>query len=108
MIKIQKTRIIGTRVIRFSAWERSPVQRLLELPYSTITTFDGEWFGQIGTERLPPEIDRLPSRSDARMEAYDGWRSELERHAHELIIAEYPEAVHGRIDGNEIEIILPE
>jgi len=55
-IKVRGTRIIGTDVTVYEAYEPSSVTG----PHSTITTIDGEWYGKIATRRLPDDINAIP------------------------------------------------
>ena len=62
-MKIHKIRIIGTSTVVYSAWEPSSVMG----PHSTITTFDGSWFGRVGTRTF---------REDEFQQAYGAILSE--------------------------------
>ena len=102
---VRRTRIIGTRLDIYSAWEPST-------PFgghSTITseeTPEGvKWFGRVGTERLPKELDALPARSEARFTAVREWQRNRYRRAYELIVAAFPEAAAGREAMGEIEVV---
>jgi len=53
--------------------------------HSTITTFDGVWYGQIGTRRLPADLDALPAYSDERSQAVRAWMAEEDAEARNLL-----------------------
>jgi hypothetical protein len=48
----------GTEVL--TVWEFDGMPMSLYVGHSTITTFNRQWFGQVGTRRLPKWIDDIP------------------------------------------------
>ncbi len=89
---IQKSPIIGTGIVEYSAWEPSA----LVGRHSSITSIAGEWYGRIGTRWPPPELERLPAWSDERMKAVGRWHEEQYQEAYDLIIRAFPQAAKGR------------
>ena len=98
-IAVTRTNIIGTRFQVHDAWVQDDGGR----SFGTITTIDGRWFGRIGTERLPREIDALPVYSEERAVAYRRWRDNTYAGAYALIRCAFPEAAEGTEDMGRIE-----
>jgi hypothetical protein len=98
-MKIQQTRIIGTNVVVYSAWE--PMAG-----HSTMTTIDGAWWGRIGCRPLPAELDALPARSDERFLAVTEWHEAQYQEAYSAILAQAPEARGGYLKMGEITITV--
>lgn len=97
-IKIQATKIIGTRVTVYTAWE-------LDDGHSTITHIDGVRYGRVGTARIPAAIDKLKPGSEERSVAVRGWYDAQYRRAYDLIVAEHPALANERRDMGEIEVV---
>lgn len=87
-VVVRATRTIGTMVVVFSAWEPSAMMG----KHSTITTFDGEWYGQIGSRPLPTYIELLKGGSPERSEALRQFRQAQQIEAFGAIRAAFPEA----------------
>ena len=62
-----------------------------------------DWFGSIGSQDLPPEIEALP-RGEGRVAACKAWRESEAHRAHEAILSAFPEAAHGEKRGADIEV----
>lgn len=86
----------------YSAWR--PMVGFLPGNFSTFTSFDGRegWYGQMGTERLPEDIEALRGGSPERIAAVRAFSAQRDSVARDAIIAAFPEAMHGRPDGHEI------
>lgn len=96
-ITVQKTRIIGTRLDVYSAWE----------PYaghSTLTHVDGVRYGRIGTAPLPAALEALPAMSDERSRAVRAWHADEYRRAYVAIESAHPETRGASRDMGEIEV----
>lgn len=89
-VVVRATRIIGTKLVVFSAWEPSAMMG----KHRTITTFDGdsEWYGQIGSRPLPADIEVLKGGSPERSEALRQFRQAQQIEAFGAIRAAFPEA----------------
>lgn len=99
---IQRTRIIGTKIVAFTAWEVDHGD------HSTITHVGGVRYGRVGTTRIPAELDALRPGSDERYERVHAFIAADRERAYEAILAACPEARDGRRDGmGEIEVIVP-
>lgn len=100
-VKIVLDQIIGTNVITYSAW----VPSALMGRHSTIRSFDQQYWGRVGTERLPPTIEALPPGSDERIAVVRAWHHILYAAAYKAIVDQYPEIPkNGRRDMGEIII----
>lgn len=98
-IKIQVTKIIGTKITAYSAWEP-------EAGHSTITHIDGVRYGRVGTSKLPTELAALKPGSDERYERVHTFFNADKERAYAAILAQHPEAATGQRDGmGEIEVI---
>lgn len=91
--KVRDISICGGLFRSFTAWER---QNGGILGHSTITTIDGQWYGRIGTRRLPDHLEALPPMTDERYNAVREWQQEQYDEAYILILSEHPwlEKVH--------------
>jgi hypothetical protein len=92
----EKFNIIGTAVEVAKVWEPRE-------GHSTITSFDGAWYGQIGTERLPAELETLPC-GDERYAAVKNWQAAKYARAYALILQAFPEMEGGRYDMGDITV----
>jgi hypothetical protein len=107
MVTIKSTKIIGTTITVYSAYE--PAAHGLPgagWDHSTLTSEDGSdgFLGRIGTRRLPAELEALPAYSDERLAAVGAWQEAQYREAYALILAAHPEAIDGRRSMGEIEV----
>jgi hypothetical protein len=64
--------------------------------HSTITStcvddVEGGWWGRLGTDRLPADLDALPAMSDERIAAVVAWHDALYATAYALIRRAFPE-----------------
>lgn len=100
-MKIKKTKIIGTNITVFSAWEDCPS---IFYGHSTITHEDGQWWGRIGTAMLPDALEKLPAFSNERIDKVSNWHEEEYQRAYSLILESFPEAQGGKKFMGEIEI----
>jgi hypothetical protein len=93
-IMVRKTKMLGSgnRHI-FSAYEPSN----LFGPHSAVTTEGGVWFGQIGTRRIGPEIEKLKGGSPEHIAACNAQRKLQAEEARAAILAAFPEAASGRL-----------
>lgn len=101
---IQRTPIIGTTCVIFSVWEKGQITGT----HSTITTINGEWYGRVGTERLPADLDALPAYSNERAAAVRAWQLRRYERAYDIIAhSEYGhEAMNGRYSMGQVEIYV--
>jgi len=100
MTKIQRTMGALNGTTRYVAWESStPTGK-----HSTITTIDGEWYGRIGTDPDPEMFEHLTAGSDERIAAVRRAYEHRYQAAYCAIVAEYPEAVMGKMSMGEIEV----
>lgn len=90
--------IIGTKTRVFAAFVPSSYSG----NHSTLMTIGGQCCGQVGSERLPAELDAL--KGEERFQRVRAWRGERQRIAHEAIVAAFPEARLGRPTMAEIEV----
>lgn len=102
---VKRTRIIGCNWLAYDVCEHSG-ESCFSTKHSSICTpsghhcshlytgtFDG-WWGQIGTDKLPKEIDQLP-RGEERINTYQKFSDERNQKAYTLIKKIFPEAVLG-------------
>ena len=85
--KVQRHRILGTRIMVYAAWERSSVMG----KHSTITTIDGEWYGRVGTRHLPAWMNALPAMSDERSRIVGEYHDAQYGEAYDIIRRAFPE-----------------
>lgn len=101
-IKVRATRILGTSAVVLSAW----VPGKLCGEHHTVTTFGDDWYGRVGTERLPAELDAL--RGEERSRAVRAWQERKYLAAYKLIGEAFPELdariAAGRWAMGEVEI----
>lgn len=90
-IKVQRTEIIGGGVT-YSAWAPSS----LTGNHGTISTIDGAWYGRLGTERLPADLEALPAMTEQRSTAVRAWQNTRYEAAYEAILEAFPGAFGGR------------
>lgn len=71
----------GDRPCEFTVWEPSlmgaPSRPAATYDHSSVTTFDGRWYGRIGSRRLPADVEALPGFGrpghEKRREAVRRW-----------------------------------
>lgn len=84
-----------------------PIRRMSESPYSTITSAEGGGFiGQLGSERLTPQLEALPVMSQERWDQVHAFIARNHEQAYQTIIDAYPEAASGRQTGGRISVVL--
>lgn len=91
--------IIGTTTVVYQAWEPSTMMGR----HSTVTFFDGECYGRIGTDPDGSKFDHLPvgeERFAAVAAAYD----ERYQLAYAAILEAFPEAADGEPADGEITV----
>lgn len=94
-VLVRRARIIGTDRLYYSAWVPSVLMAPPgQMGHSSINGFGGHigWWGEIGTERVPPELDALPAFSRDRSDRIGQWSRQNYARAHELICRAFPEA----------------
>ena len=79
---IQKTRIIGTHTVVYSAWERDVGRN-----HSTITFIDGVQYGRMGTTRLESSF---AAGTDERIADVRAQREALYQAAYAAILGQFP------------------
>ena len=109
-ICIERTRIIGTDTVVFSAWE--PSRGTISpnaFSHSSISTLGGDSFwGQIGSRHLPIQLSTLPATSPERSAAVRAYHAGEYQRAYALIRAEYPDIpADSREDMGEIIATIP-
>lgn len=90
--------IIGTTTRVFAAFVPSSYHG----DHRSLMTINDQCFGQVGSERIPAEINALSG--EERVQRVRAWRAERQRAAHEAIVAAFPEARLGRPTMAEIEV----
>ena len=104
MFKVQRTRILGTDTVVYRAWE--PTQ-FIGGKHHTITTFDGVWFGLIGSDPDPSVYNHLPVGPERTAKVGEAYQARYQL-AHQLIRNAFPEAAAlGNTDNGEIEVRDP-
>ena len=98
MAIIQAQNISGNGVTVYSAWEPGEVMNT----HSTITCIDGKWYGKVGTEVLPDEINRMPV-DQPRFDAVAKWHTAKWEKAYSLIVAKYPDLADAQKAYGEIK-----
>lgn len=102
---VQKVRIISTNCHVYSVYE--PEVRTEKHPYGihqTVTSFGGKPYGQIGSRRIPAEIDEIPGKTDERSQAVRAWYAAQQEEAYAIIISAFPEAATGKRGYGDIEV----
>lgn len=110
---VQRIQIIGTQVLVFNAYEPSAITLVAVedaakgaggVGHSTISSFDGEWYGDIASRRLTPELAAMRSMSEERSNAVDAYHRANYEAAYALILQAFPEAAAGTRRGGEITL----
>ena len=104
--RVRRFRILGTATWVHQAWAPMDGFRFGG-PFSTIAHEEGRWWGQVGTDRLPTELDALP-RGEERIARVHAWQDANYERAYELIERAFPEAVGGRHSMGDITVTVPE
>lgn len=84
---VQKYSIIGTTLVDYTVWEPSRMMGA----HSTITTFDGKWYGSITTRPLPAEIEALPVGSEERSISCNAFFCDNEEEAKAIVRSTFPQ-----------------
>jgi hypothetical protein len=90
-IRIERTRIIGTDTVVFSAWEPSKCTLAPNAwSHSSISALGGDasW-GMVGSRHLPIHLATLPAMSAERSAAVHAYRAREYQRAYALIRAEH-------------------
>jgi hypothetical protein len=95
---VRVTRIIGSTLDIFAVYEPSSLCG----PHSTIMHIDGQWYGMLGSRRLPAELDAM--RGAARWDAVTAYQQAQYDAAYALIVAQHPSAAHGRRSMGDIAV----
>jgi len=92
-IRIDRTRIIGTDTVVFSAWEPSRgTMSPNAWSHSIISTLGGDSFlGQVGSRHLPIQLSTLPAMSAERSAAVRAYHAAEYQRAYSLIRDKYPD-----------------
>jgi hypothetical protein len=98
---VQRYKILGTDIHVHAVWERYS-------NHSTMTTINGEWYGRIGTRRLPAFMEALPAMSDERSRIVGEWHDAQYAQAYEMILRAFPELIPTRQSMGEIETYEPQ
>lgn len=98
---ITRTALLGGVAV-FEAYEPSAVMG----KHHVITTFDGAWYGQIGSRFIPAEIEALRGGSPERLAACDAYRAAQRAEAYALIREAFPEAAGAPDDTHGFELRL--
>lgn len=99
VVKVRRIQIIGTGMFVYKAYEPTT----LHGPHSGITSFGGEWYGDIATRTPTPELQALPAMSTERYEAIGEWYRQNRAEACAIILQAFPEAAEGHpSDGSMI------
>lgn len=106
-IIVRRLRILTTNLVVFTAWQRCDSLFDAGQKFSTITEIDGDYFGRLGTERLPAELEALAPRSAERWDRVTAWQHERYEASHQAILAAEPDARDGwRSSMGEITITV--
>jgi hypothetical protein len=100
---VKKFKLIGSLEFIYEAY-RPTVNGGFE-GYSSFFTVAGVRCGRVGTERLPDELDALPSLSAERSKAVHEWQQDRYDDAYVAINRAFPETNAGKRRAGEIVII---
>ncbi len=90
-VTVRPVRLIGTTCDVYTAWLPMPDCTLFDHPYGTISFFGASVLhGALGTERLPADLDALPSRTEERYQAVTAWHKRMCAAAYAVIVTKYP------------------
>lgn len=84
---IERTKIIGTNLYVFTAWECDDEH----CQHSTIKHIGDVRYGQVSSRRLPAYIEAIPLGSDARLAAVSAWQAGRDAAERRLIESIFPE-----------------
>lgn len=98
--RVSATRVITSSNTVYSAWVPSQLMGA----HSSLMRFDDDprWWGRIGTERLPVDIETL--RGEARITRVREWQEDRYTIAYQTILAAHPEARDGKRSMGEITL----
>ena len=99
---VRRYNIITTKLYVYDVYEKTAG---VTGEHSTITTIDGIWYGRVGTRRLTPELDSLPTYTVERSNAVHGFLQQQYDEAYALIHQAFPESISGRHDIGDIEVV---
>lgn len=99
-ILVRRSRILSTQCVVYSAWERGSVAG----SHSTITSFDGEWYGTLHSRRDDSTFRHLRGGSDERIAAVQAHYAANDAEAYAAILSVFPEAANGERSDGEIEL----
>lgn len=85
--KVTKTRILGTQLDVYTAWEPS----IIAGNHSTITFFEDKCYGKIGTNPDKTLYEKYPPGTQERFDMVNKAYEEQYNRAYELIYQEYPQ-----------------
>ncbi len=103
--RVHRFRILGTTTWVHQAW--APMEGFrFGGPFSTIAHEASRWWGQVGTDGLPAELDALP-RGEERIARVHAWQEANYQRAYQLIERAFPEAVSSRHSMGDITVTRP-
>lgn len=94
---VHAVRIIGTDFVEYSAYSLGDVTDAHGYrDFSTIQSFNGRYYGRIGTRRISAEIEAMAGGSPERVAAAHAHSAAEYAQAYAAIEAAFPETVNGR------------
>lgn len=99
---IERTQIIGTNRVYFSAWEP-------DAGHSTINySQHGFKAGRVGTRALPDVLDDLPPMSNERLTLVMEWKRAEYQEAYQAILEAHPELGGKKLERCMGQLVLEE
>jgi len=106
---VQATHILGTRSTILSVYELdNPTNRNPFHGHSSLTTFDGIWYGKVSTRELPEALNNLPAMTDERYQAVKNFYREACLECEMVIHTALGETEHWGLSADEfgeIEVV---
>ncbi len=99
---VKRVNIIGTQMYVYSAWERSSYTG----NHSSVTTIDGQCYGEVPSRRPTPELEALPAMSRERYERVSRYQDRNQSEAYGLIREGFVESSAGQLRSGEIVLCL--
>jgi hypothetical protein len=95
--RVHATHIIGTDIVDYTAWTTGdPMDAHGYRHYSEWQSFDGRFYGRIGSRRIPATIEAMVGGSPERVEAAHAHSAAQYEEAYAMIVAAFPHTANGR------------
>jgi len=98
-IIVTETKIIGTNLTIYAAWEPSSCMG----PHSSLYSYEGQVYGRISSRNLPRKLVDLEPRSNRRFVEVRKWQTQQDQESYEYVLAAFP-GLEGKREMGEIKV----